>query len=208
MDQPYTEFLSAHAREKNRKLAESLNRQGLEAEENDDSDKALALYGQALKANPECLPALVNMGSMHLKMHDRKSAAAYYRKAIEINPDYYLAHYNLALCLDVQGAKNDAIKHYERSLLLKPDYADAHINLAILHDEAGDFRKAIRHYHLYLKHSVGDTRDWLSKARLRIDKLSKKELCVVASSGLAPQFKLRSQNPARPKLVLVPKPDR
>ena len=74
-------------------------------------------FWQALKINPEFIPALVDMGSMKAEQGDYANAVRYLNKALAIDPLHPPAHYNLSMVYRMQGkiadAQNEMIKFRE-----------------------------------------------------------------------------------------------
>ena len=83
-------------------------------------DDALAAFGRAIEAEPECAAAHNNVGLVHSQQHDSGKAIAAFRRAITLddtNADY---HVNLAAELLSSGAVDEADKACMSALRLAP----------------------------------------------------------------------------------------
>lgn len=143
---------------------------GVEMEEAGRSvEEATAAYQRALQLDPNCIGAIVNLGTIHFHARQWKQAEELYRKALQIEPEYALAHFNLGNLFDERGDSANALLHYNAALRIAPNYADAHYNVALLFQRAGQTMKAVRHWQAYLK--VDPTSSWAEVARRELAKL-------------------------------------
>jgi tetratricopeptide (TPR) repeat protein len=148
---------------------------GLELEQSGlQHDQAMAAYERALELDPECVGALVNVGTLHFQARHWRKAEEFYKKALELEPDYALAHYNLANLCDERGDIANAFNHYGQALEIAPNYADSHYNLALLCQRTGQFMKAVRHWRTYLK--LDPSSSWADVARRELAKLREEAL--------------------------------
>lgn len=65
-------------------------------------------FWQALKINPEYIPALIDMGSLKAEQGDFANAIQYFNKALTIDPQNATAHFNLSTLYKMQGRFADA----------------------------------------------------------------------------------------------------
>ncbi|HUQ96001.1 MAG TPA: tetratricopeptide repeat protein [Bryobacteraceae bacterium] len=159
------------AREKH-KIAQAADwfQRGLELEQTGlSADEAVGAYEKALQLNPDCVGALVNLGTIQFHAKQWKQAEAYYKRALEIEPEYALGHFNLANLCDERGDLATAFHHYSAALRIAPNYADAHYNMALLCQRSGQVMKAVRHWRAYLKLDPGSS--WGEVARRELAKL-------------------------------------
>ncbi|MGB9082736.1 MAG: tetratricopeptide repeat protein, partial [Desulfuromonadaceae bacterium] len=63
---------------------------------------------QALKINPDYIPALIDMGSLRAEQGDFANAIQYFNKALAIDPLNATAHFNLSTLYRMQGRFADA----------------------------------------------------------------------------------------------------
>ncbi len=137
-------------------------------------DQAAAAYERALEMDPECVGALVNLGTIHFQARHWKKAEEHYKRALEVEPEYALAHYNLANLYDERGETANAFLHYAQALRIAPNYADSHYNLALLCQRTGQFMKAVRHWRAYLK--LDPSSSWAEVARRELARLRSEAL--------------------------------
>jgi tetratricopeptide (TPR) repeat protein len=127
--------------------------EGLEASDVRQAERA---YREALRCDPSCIAAYVNLGCL-LQQSDRNDEAlAVYRQAVSVAPSEALLHFNLGIVLEDLRRLDDAATEYSASLSLDPRLADAHFNLARILEEAGQVRRAIRHLATYRKLTAAD----------------------------------------------------
>lgn len=165
-----TEKQARQAKQQRSEEAGDWFQRGLEVEQSGlPVDQAVEAYQKALEIDPQCLGALVNLGTIHYQGREFKKAESYYRKALEIEPEYALAHFNLGNLFDERGDYAEAYHHYAVALRISPSYSDAHYNLALLCQRTGQTMKAVRHWRTYLK--LDPSSSWADVARRELAKL-------------------------------------
>ncbi len=90
-----------------------------------DRDTAEALYRQALKADPENLIALTNLGTHLAQRGQIAHADDLWRKALTIDPGLAIPGLNLARGESMEGHGSAALQIIRRVLSLNPDSAPA-----------------------------------------------------------------------------------
>ncbi len=150
----------------------------VQAEEAGDKQRAIDLYNEILKADPNYSAAYINLGTIcfHLRQYGR--AEELYRKATEVDPEYVLAFFDLGNVLDELERLNESIEAYRRATMLSPRYADAHYNLALAYERKGERRNALRHWQAYVR--LDRTGPWSEHARGQIRKLLSREKLAIA----------------------------
>jgi tetratricopeptide (TPR) repeat protein len=108
-------------------------------------EEAKAAYREVLRADPEAVPALVNLGRLEQESGHLAAAERLYRQALAIEPTERSAAFNLAVLAEDHGDARLAVRRYEHALRIAPDLADAHHRLARLHSSLGDRDAARRH---------------------------------------------------------------
>lgn len=157
-------------RENQKAKAELLFEEGLDMEQRGAPlADTVAVYEEAIRIDPDCTGALVNLGTIYFNAREHAKAEEFYRKAINVDPHYALAHFNLGNLYDEQGRRSEALEQYLIALELNPQYGDAHYNLALLYQNMGQTMKAVRHWKAYLK--VDPASAWAAIARRELDKL-------------------------------------
>ncbi len=123
----------------------------LHAHRIEDSDPAAAeaAYRTALRAEPDCVAASLDLGALLCADGRSDEALALYDDALRVSPEDPGLHFNMAIVLEDQGRLSDALARYARCLQLDPALADAHYNSARLCERVGDARGALRHFSAY-----------------------------------------------------------
>ena len=121
-------------------------RRGIEAQQNNNLDDAIAYYTEVILLEPD--PGIVanaynNRGVAYRKKGDYDRAIADYTKAIELNPYYANAYYNRGVVYIDRSDYDRAIADYTKAIELKPNYAIAYINRGAAYGEKGDYDRAI-----------------------------------------------------------------
>jgi len=102
--------------------------QGLEAFDQRNFEKAMALFDTILEHNPNNVDALNKKGSILNMQKNFVEAQPYFDRALEIEPSFLEALNNKGKSLFGQGHKKQAIKYFDKALEINPDYVDALIN--------------------------------------------------------------------------------
>ena len=129
--------------------AEGCYEAGLEHEDGERIEPALAAYARALELAPGHVEAHLNLGRL---LHERGELAAaeqHYREAFAADPRQTTASYNLGVVLQDLGRLRDSVAAYEATLALDPSFADAHYNLAGVYEALGERAAAFRHLRTY-----------------------------------------------------------
>ena len=93
-------------------------KQALEAER---YEEAAAEFRKAIAANPQSVPAHVNLGATLTQLGDLKGAAEEFEKTLVIDPNNTNAHYNLAYLLANENNHERAIVHLQAVLTINPN---------------------------------------------------------------------------------------
>jgi tetratricopeptide (TPR) repeat protein len=83
--------------------------------------KAIALYHEALRLNPDFAESHSNLGLELKKMGRTEDSIAEFQEAIRLNPDMAQARVNWGLSLDALGRTDEAIAQYEEAKEISPD---------------------------------------------------------------------------------------
>lgn len=111
-----------------------------------DFAAAVREFGRAVDANPESIPARVNLGSALGQSGDTAGALEQFRRALELDEDNFTARYNLGALLAQQGDTETARGHLEEAVRLRPGDAAARLELGRLLLAAGEPEKALEHF--------------------------------------------------------------
>lgn len=171
----------------------------VQAEETGDKQRAIVLYEEMLKLDPDYAPGYINLGTIYFHLRQFVHAEELYRIATEKDPGYILAFFDLGNVLDELERPDESIAAYLRAVELAPRYADAHYNLALAFERKGERRAALRHWRAYVK--LDKTGPWAEHARGQIRKLLDNEKLTIvwhAQAYIAPRREA-------PKLKLMPR---
>lgn len=92
-------------------------------------DRAIALFEESLRFNPNLAETHANMGTALLLRGDLEGAANHLRKALELQPTYVQARYNLGMVAHRRGAASEAVEHFEAVLATQEDHFESHLGL-------------------------------------------------------------------------------
>ncbi len=105
------------------------------------------VYRYILHQQPDCYPALVNLGAT-LRVNGQLTAAiACYQKALLLQPEEALIHANLGNALKDAGDQTNAIAHYQQAIALGLKNAEVYHNLGNAYQNDGQLTAAIASYH-------------------------------------------------------------
>lgn len=160
----------------------------VQAEEAGEKQRAIALYEEMLRVDPDYAPGYINLGTIHFHLRQYVRAEELYRQATEKDPGYVLAFFDLGNVLDELERPDESIAAYQRAVALAPRYADAHYNLALAFERKGEQRSALRHWQAYVK--LDKSGPWSEHARTQIRKLLDGEILSIswrAAGYMAPR---------------------
>jgi protein O-mannosyl-transferase len=106
-----------------------------------DYTKAMPLFEQSVKYNPDNIEARWNYGYALVLQKDYGGAEAQYLAALKINPRDGVANRMYARLLQSQGRNAEAIRHYQISVSFSPNI-DTCLNLANLDYVSGNWDRA------------------------------------------------------------------
>lgn len=149
----------------------------VQAEESGEKQRAISLYEEMLRLDPDYAPGYINLGTIYFHLRQFVRAEELYRQATEKDPGYVLAFFDLGNVLDELERPDESIAAYERAVELAPRYADAHYNLALAFERKGERRAALRHWQAYVK--LDKAGPWAEHARTQIRKLLDSEKLAI-----------------------------
>jgi tetratricopeptide (TPR) repeat protein len=82
-------------------------------------------FRKAIAAQPDSLPAHINLGAALSQTGDLAGALEQFEEALRLDPNHPDAHYNLGLLLSQSGRHDDAIKHLQVAVTNEPTDANA-----------------------------------------------------------------------------------
>ena len=123
---------------------------------NNDDDKALQDFSEAIHRNPKVATAYVNRGYIYNDLHKPDLGAADFETAIKLEPNNGQAHMGLAYSdLDL-GKSKAAIHESELAEKQMGDSEFVHVIRATAYGRQGMLTKAISEYHAALKFAPND----------------------------------------------------
>jgi tetratricopeptide (TPR) repeat protein len=138
------------AREKGERLAELFNYRGVAFKLNDELDRAITDYSQAIKLNGKLAVAYNNRGVAYDRKADYERAIADYDQALKLKPtsETYFNRGNVYLA---KSQYDHAIDDFNQAIRLRPDFAPAFDNrcwaravVGILKQALADCNEALR----------------------------------------------------------------
>lgn len=92
-------------------------------------DEAVRFLEKTLQIDPKFVPAMKNLGDVHMRQRRLKDAIALYRKAALLYKEDPELFNNYGVALFFNGEKEEALLNIRTALSLKPDYPEARDNL-------------------------------------------------------------------------------
>jgi tetratricopeptide (TPR) repeat protein len=126
-------------------------------------DEAVGIYREALRHDPDLVPALINLGNAHYTRGALIEAQALYEKAIATAPEFFEAHFNLGNVMHDLGRFDEACLSYRDAIAVDPRCAEAHFYLAVTLEKAGRSGEARAHWRAY--QDLAPDGEWADLAR-------------------------------------------
>ncbi|MEC8025697.1 MAG: tetratricopeptide repeat protein [Myxococcota bacterium] len=134
------------------KAPDELFKQGNDAFNEGQIDKAIELYAQATVKRKDFKEAWYNLGIAYGRKKQFDKEISSYEKAIGIDAKYTKALYNLAIAYEDKGSDDKAVEYYEKVVEAEPERGvDARINAGILYARKGQLDKAVEFYKAAIK---------------------------------------------------------
>lgn len=126
-------------------------------------DAAASAYRRALIADPDLVPALVNLANIHYARDQHIEAMALYERALSLDPDCFEAHFNLGNVHHDLSRYDDALLSYREAVSLNPSYPEAHFYLAVTLEKMGRSPEARPHWRMYRE--LAPQGEWVELAK-------------------------------------------
>jgi serine/threonine protein kinase/Tfp pilus assembly protein PilF len=124
-----------------------------------DPQQAGNLWRQVIERAPDNLPAVFNLGLVHLELEDYPQAIAAFERVLDLDPEMVDAHFNLGFAYAKMGRYDDATVQYAQVVDQAPAYLDEVLfNLAIVQDFQGDRQAAARSLHGAIRYNPHNVR--------------------------------------------------
>ena len=117
-----------------------------EAFSEEDPERKIALYTEAIELDSEFAFAYNNRGGAYSKKGDHDRAIADYDRAIELDPNDVVAYINRGTAYGDKDEYDRAIINYDRGIELDPNYVNAYINRGTAYYRKGNDDRAIMEY--------------------------------------------------------------
>lgn len=111
-----------------------------------DFNQAETLYRKILRAKPNNIDSLHNLGILCYQRGDYESAIRYISKVVQQTPNNANAYNNLGLALEGKGRRDEAIIYYRKAIQIDPALSNAFYNIANALKDKGDIESAIANY--------------------------------------------------------------
>lgn len=141
-------------------------------------NKAIELYKEVIKLNPNNFKAYTNMGGCLSYLQQYHESLSCYTKAIEINPHYELPYENSGNAYRKTGDLNQAIVFYKRALKLNPENYKAACNLGVTYYSLGKHKEALKYYEKSIEFSANQSIQVYYNIALLYNKLKKYKQAV------------------------------
>ena len=126
-------------------------------------EPAASAYRRALIADPDLVPALVNLANIHYARDQHIEAMALYERALSLDPDCFEAHFNLGNVHHDLSRYDDALASYREAVSLNPSYPEAHFYLAVTLEKMGRSPEARPLWRMYRE--LAPQGEWVELAK-------------------------------------------
>ena len=109
-------------------------------------DAAASAYRAVLAQQPDCYPALNNLGIILEAQGQAAKAVDLYRQALTLAPEVASLHYNLGHARQTLGRHEAALDAYREALRLAPGFVECHFNMGNALGELARFGEAVECY--------------------------------------------------------------
>jgi tetratricopeptide (TPR) repeat protein len=117
---------------------------------NDNRDKQIYYYSEAIRLNPAYVAAYNNRGFSYKAKGDYDNAIADYTEALRLSPQLVGSYNNRGSAYKAKGDYDNAIADYTEAIRLNPQYLHAYFNRAGTYEQKNDYAAAIADYQTYL----------------------------------------------------------
>jgi protein O-GlcNAc transferase len=125
---------------------ETLTKNAVGKQEIGAFEEAVELLDRAVVADPEYLPAHVQMGNVYREWDRRKEAIRAYERALVVDPENVASRLGLAEVYAKMNRNDMAIKEYLKIIEVQPDDLELHFKLALEYWYIQDLEGAVTHY--------------------------------------------------------------
>ncbi len=119
--------------------------------EQNELDKAVVNYLNALRLKPDNAAAHVNLGATFSQQGKLDEAVRHFEEALRISPDIPAVHRNLGVVFTRQNRLDEAVRHYTKALQIKPDLTTTRRELGDVLASQGKLDEAVVEYQKVLQ---------------------------------------------------------
>ena len=114
--------------------------------EKEDSEKAIELYIELLKTEPNNFEYLFNLASAYKLSKNTEKTIECYKKAIEVNPNNPDVYFNLGHIYDSAGYPKESVKYYNKALELTPDDMETRYFTGLAYFKNRDYKNGLKYF--------------------------------------------------------------
>jgi tetratricopeptide (TPR) repeat protein len=123
---------------------------------------AAAEFRKAVEAQPDSVPARINLAAALAETGDRKGAKEQLLDTLKLAPDNGTAHFNLGTLMAAEGEAAGAIVHFQEAVRIDPNDAPARVALAQELEKDGRLDEALSQYEKAVGLAPQNEQGWLS----------------------------------------------
>jgi tetratricopeptide (TPR) repeat protein len=136
---------------------------------------AAAEFRKAVEAQPESVPARINLAAALAEAGDRRGAREQLQEVLRLAPGNGTAHFNLGTLMALEGETAGAVVHLQEAVRIDPKDAPARIKLAEALEKDGRTGEALSQYQAAVGLAPQEENGWLGLAGLLVDRGRLKE---------------------------------
>lgn len=167
-----TETLFTDVIEKYPRVAVAHNNMGRYFREQNQYDKAIASYNQALSIDPDAYNTLNNRGKALFDTGRTDEALTDFDRSVELNGEYAESRSNRGAALASKGQYEAALIDLDKAVALEPGNLSARSNRALVLYTLNQFDKAIEEITIYLRYKPDDA-DMMNLRSLAYNQLNR-----------------------------------
>ena len=167
-----TETLFTDVIEKYPRVAVAHNNMGRYFREQNQYEKAIASYNQALSIDPDAYNTLNNRGKAYFDTGRTEEALADFNRSVELNGEYAESRSNRGAALASKGQYEAALVDLDKAVTLEPGNLSARSNRALVLYTLNQYDKAVDEITLYLRYKPDDA-DMMNLRSLAFNQLNR-----------------------------------
>jgi tetratricopeptide (TPR) repeat protein len=141
--------------------------EGLNYQNEQKWDKAIACYKRAFELDSSLSVAAYNLGLVYKSKDELDLAKQSFGLALNVDPNMTKAHYMLAVIYNLQKDNRHAVTQLNNIFRVDPDYAKAHLLMGVIMKDENNIEGAKAHFEKYIKLAPEDpsakmAKEWLN----------------------------------------------